>query len=168
MSSLFYQIGDKLMNIILIRHGQAESFASDDASRMLTTQGEHQSQQTAAWLLNQGYQLDALIVSPYKRAQQTAYHVAQVFDIPITSCDQITPDNSAQAAFEWLDELLLPESATIAVVCHMPIVARLAVLLTGESVQHIAGFSVAEAQVIQMPMFAAGVGKVIARFVPTI
>lgn len=153
------------MNIILIRHGQAESFASDDASRMLTTQGEHQAQQTAAWLLNQGYQLDALVVSPYKRAQQTAYHVAQVFDIPITSCDQITPDNSAQAAFEWLDELLLPESATIAVVCHMPIVASLAALLTGESS---VGFSVAEAQVIQMPMFAADVGKVIARFVPTL
>ena len=153
------------MNIILIRHGQAESFASDDASRMLTTQGEHQSQQTAAWLLNQGYQLDALIVSPYKRAQQTAYHVAQVFDIPITSCDQITPDNSAQAAFEWLDELLLPESATIAVVCHMPIVASLVMLLTGESS---AGFSVAEAQVIEMPMFTTGLGKVIARFVPTV
>ncbi|MCC6373259.1 MAG: phosphohistidine phosphatase SixA [Moraxellaceae bacterium] len=153
------------MNIILIRHGQAESFASDDASRMLTTQGEHQAQQTAAWLLNQGYQLDALIVSPYKRAQQTAYHVAQVFDIPITSCDQITPDNSAQAAFEWLDELLLPESATIAVVCHMPIVASLVMLLTGESS---AGFSVAEAQVIEMPMFTTGLGKVIARFVPTV
>ncbi len=154
-----------MMNIILIRHGQAESFASDDASRMLTTQGEHQAQQTAAWLLNQGYQLDALIVSPYKRAQQTAYHVAQVFDIPITSCDQITPDNSAQAAFEWLDELLLPESATIAVVCHMPIVASLVMLLTGESS---AGFSVAEAQVIEMPMFTTGLGKVIARFVPTV
>ena len=154
-----------MMNIILIRHGQAESFASDDASRMLTTQGEHQAQQTAAWLLNQGYQLDALIVSPYKRAQQTAYHVAQVFDIPMTTCDQITPDNSAQAAFEWLDELLLPESATIAVVCHMPIVASLVMLLTGESS---AGFSVAEAQVIEMPMFTTGLGKVIARFVPTV
>ena len=154
-----------MMNIILIRHGQAESFASDDASRMLTTQGEHQAQQTAAWLLNQGYQLDALIVSPYKRAQQTAYHVAQVFDIPMTTCDQITPDNSPQAAFEWLDELLLPESATIAVVCHMPIVARLVMLLTGESS---AGFSVAEAQVIEMPMFTTGLGKVIARFVPTV
>lgn len=154
-----------MMNIILIRHGQAESFASDDASRMLTTQGEHQAQQTAAWLLNQGYQLDALIVSPYKRAQQTAYHVAQVFDIPMTTCDQITPDNSPQAAFEWLDELLLPESATIAVVCHMPIVASLVMLLTGESS---AGFSVAEAQVIEMPMFTTGLGKVIARFVPTV
>ena len=156
------------MNIILISHGQAESFASDDSSRILTTQGEQQAQKTAAWLLNQGYQLDALIVSPYKRAQQTAYHLAQIFDIPMTTCDQITPDNSPQAAFEWLDELFLPESATIAVVCHMPIVARLAALLTGESVQHIAGFNVAEAQVIEMPVFAAGLGKVTARFVPTV
>ena len=153
------------MNIILIRHGQAEPFNRDDASRMLTKQGEQQAQKTAAWLLNQGYQLDALIVSPYKRAQQTAYCIAQIFDVPMTNCDHITPDNSPQAAFKWLDELSLPESATIAVVCHMPIVASLAALLTGESS---AGFYVAEAQVIEMPMFALEMGKVIARFVPTV
>lgn len=155
------------VNIILIRHGQAEAFSSSDANRALTPLGEQQAQKTAAWLLSQDYQLDALLVSPYVRAQQTAYYIAQLFDVPITSCDCITPDDSAQVAFEWLDALLLPESATIAVVCHMPIVARLAALFTGEPLQQVAGFNVAEAQVIELPVFALGLGNVVSRFVPS-
>jgi phosphohistidine phosphatase len=151
------------MQIILIRHGQAESLKTTDEARALTADGEFQAQQTAAWLVNQGYQLDALIVSPYVRAQQTAYHVAQAFDLPMTVCDKITPDDDPKQAFEWLDELSLPDSAVVAVVCHMPIVARLAMLLRGESV---AGFDLAEVQVLDMPMFALGMASVSARFIP--
>lgn len=156
------------MQIILMRHGQAQSFQRDDASRALTAEGELQAQQSAAWLANHGYQLDALFVSPYKRAQQTAYFIAQTFDLPMTNCDCITPDDDALAAFDWLDELMLPQSATVAMVCHMPIVARLAALLTGESVQHSTAFNVAEVQVIELDVLALGVGKVTARFVPSV
>ena len=63
------------MQVILIRHGQAEHQSSTDASRSLTAHGEAQAQQTAAWLVNHGYQLDGLFVSPYVRAQQTAVHI---------------------------------------------------------------------------------------------
>ena len=151
------------MNIVLIRHGQAQAQSTSDASRALTALGAQQAQKTAAWFANQDYQVDALFVSPYVRAQQTASYVAQIFDVPLTTCDCITPDDSAQTAFEWFDELNLPASATIAIVCHMPIVARLAALLTGESAY---AFEVAEAQVIELPMFALGMGKIANRFVP--
>lgn len=154
------------MQIILIRHGQAASLKTTDAARALTSEGEFQAQQTAAWLVNQGYQLDALIVSPYVRAQQTAYHIAQAFDLPMTICDKITPDDDPKQAFEWLDELSLPDSAVIAVVCHMPIVAKLAALLTGEPVHHVSGFNLAEAQVVDLPMFASGMATVSAQFIP--
>jgi phosphohistidine phosphatase SixA len=40
------------MQIILIRHGQAEHQSSTDANRALTAEGESQAQQTAAWLVN--------------------------------------------------------------------------------------------------------------------
>lgn len=151
------------MNVILIRHGQAQAQSTSDVNRELTALGSQQAQKTAAWLVNQDYQVDALFVSPYVRAQQTAAYVAQIFDVPLTICDCITPDDSAQAAFEWFDELNLPESATIAIVCHMPIVARLAALLTDEPA---CAFDVAEAQVIALPMFALGMGKIVNRFVP--
>ena len=154
------------MQIILIRHGQAESLKTTDAARALTSEGEFQAQQTAAWLVNQGYQLDALIVSPYVRAQQTAYHIAQTFDVPMTICEKITPDDDPKQAFEWLDDLMLPDSAVVAVVCHMPIVARLASLLTGEPIHLISGFDLAEAQVLDMPIFGLGMAKVLAKFIP--
>ena len=155
------------MQIILVRHGQAESLNSTDAARALTSEGEFQAQQTAAWLVNQGYQIDALIVSPYIRAQQTAFHIAQAFDLPMTICEKITPDDDPIKAFEWLDELSLPDSAVVAVVCHMPIVARLAALLTGESVHHVSGFHLAEAQVFDLSVFALGMATLSTRFIPS-
>lgn len=154
------------MQIILIRHGQAESLKTTDAARALTSEGEFQAQQTAAWLVNHDYQLDALIVSPYIRAQQTAYHIAQAFDLPMTICDKITPEDEPKQAFEWLDDLSLPDSAIIAVVCHMPIVAGLAALLTGESVHQVSGFQLAEAQVFELEVFALGLAKRSAKFIP--
>lgn len=154
------------MQIILIRHGQAEYLKTTDAARALTSEGEFQAQQTAAWLVNQGYQLDALIVSPYVRAQQTAYHIAQTFDVPMTICEKITPDDDPKQAFEWLDDLMLPDSAVVAVVCHMPIVARLASLLTGEPIHLVSGFDLAEAQVFELEVFALGLAKRSAKFIP--
>ena len=154
------------MQIILIRHGQAEFLKTTDAARALTSEGEFQAQQTAAWLVNQGYQLDALIVSPYMRAQQTAYHIAQTFDVPMTICEKITPDDDPKQAFELLDDLMLPDSAVVVVVCHMPIVARLASLLTGEPIHLVSGFDLAEAQVLDMPIFGLGMAKVLAKFIP--
>ncbi|MCB1659947.1 MAG: histidine phosphatase family protein, partial [Pseudomonadales bacterium] len=52
------------MNVIVIRHGQAQAQSTSDANRTLTAVGEQQAQKTAAWLANQGYQVDALFVSP--------------------------------------------------------------------------------------------------------
>ena len=73
------------MQIILIRHGQAEHQSSTDAKRALTALGESQAQQTAAWLVNHDFQLDGLFVSPYLRAQQTAVHISQALDILLAS-----------------------------------------------------------------------------------
>ena len=129
------------MQIILIRHGQAESLKTTDEARALTSDGEFQ-------------------------AQQTAYHIAQTFDVPMTICDKITPDDDPKQAFEWLDDLMLPDSAVVAVVCHMPIVARLASLLTGEPIHLVSGFDLAEAQVLDMPIFGLGMAKVLAKFIP--
>ena len=78
-------------------------------------------------------------------------------------CDKITPDDSPMRAFEYLDSLSLTDDCVVVMVCHMPIVAKLAALLTGESVF---AFDLAEAQLIEMPMFALGMGRIVARFMP--
>lgn len=154
------------MQIILMRHGEAERLTSTDAERRLTQQGEHQAQQSAAWLLNHGYSIDGLFASPYVRAQQTAAVLGRVLDLPVATCPVITPDDDPRLALGWLDNLELPESAVLALVCHMPVVGRLAsyccegVLTDGQ------GFHLAEVQVLDMPILAAGQGRRLAGFVP--
>ncbi|PTQ90302.1 phosphohistidine phosphatase SixA [Agitococcus lubricus] len=154
------------MQIILIRHGQAESQKTTDAARQLTAIGEWQAQQTAAWLLNHGYQLDGLFASPYVRAQQTAYHIGQALDMHMSTTDLITPDSDPTQAIAWLDSLELPETASIALVCHMPIVGRLASYFLAGTTRHDLPFYLAEAKVIELPVLAAGLGKTVTQFVP--
>ena len=154
------------MQIILIRHGQAEHQSSTDAKRALTALGESQAQQTAAWLVNHDFQLDGLFVSPYLRAQQTAIHISQALDIPITTCDYIRPDSSPLQTVKWLEQLELPEESVIALVCHMPIVGLLASFFVEGDLQHGQAFQLAQAKVIELPLLTAGLGKQLTDFVP--
>lgn len=154
------------MQIILIRHGKAEHQTTTDANRSLTAEGESQAQQTAAWLVNHGYQLDALFVSPYVRAQQTAVHLSQSLDVPITTSELIKPDSELLATVKWLEQLDLPEDAVIALVCHMPIVGRLASFLIDGDVNQGQAFHLAQAKVIELSVLAAGLGQQVADFIP--
>lgn len=154
------------MQIILIRHGQAETLKTTDAERALTPVGEWQAQQTAAWLVNHGYQLDGLFASPYKRAQQTALFLAEAMDVHLTTCEHLTPDSDPLAAINWLEQLELPETSVIALVCHMPIVGRLTSFLLTGSARHDVGFYLAEAKIIDSEALAPGLGKTVAQFVP--
>lgn len=155
------------MQIILVRHGEAERQTTTDAMRRLTAHGQAQAQQSAAWLLNHGYQLDGLFASPYVRAQQTAGVIAEVLDLTIETCPLITPDDEPQPVIAWLDSLDLPEHAVIALVCHMPIVGRLASLLCEGVANQGYHFSLAETWVIETPICAVGQGQKKAGFVPT-
>jgi phosphohistidine phosphatase len=114
------------MQIILIRHGEAEPLKRTDAERNLTLNGLHQAQQAAAWLLNHQYVIDGLFASPYFRARQTAGELANVLEIPVTLTDRITPDRDPREVMAWLESQDLPDEAVIALVCHMPVIGRLA------------------------------------------
>jgi phosphohistidine phosphatase len=58
--------------IWLLRHGDAEDDAADDAARRLTKKGERQSEAAGAALERLGVELDACLSSPKVRARQTA------------------------------------------------------------------------------------------------
>jgi phosphohistidine phosphatase len=58
--------------IWLLRHGDAEDSAADDAARRLTAKGERQSRAAGAALERLGIELDACLTSPKVRARQTA------------------------------------------------------------------------------------------------
>ena len=145
------------MKVILIRHGEAEPLRRTDAERNLTLNGLHQAQQAAAWLLNHGFTLDGLFASPYYRARQTAGEIANILDVPVTQTDRITPEQDPRDVIAWLDSMDLPDESVIALVCHMPVVGRLAAWLC-DGRDGGSPFALAEVRVIDLPVVAAGQG----------
>jgi phosphohistidine phosphatase len=57
--------------IWLLRHGDAEDLASDDASRRLTPKGERQSRVAGAALAALGADIETCLTSPKVRAEET-------------------------------------------------------------------------------------------------
>lgn len=153
------------MQIILIRHGEAEPLKRTDAERNLTLDGLHQAQQSAAWLLNHQYNPDGLFASPYHRARQTANEIANVLEVPVTLSDRLTPDRDPREVVSWLESMDLPDDAVVGLVCHMPVVGRLAGWLC-DGVDGGVRLSLAEVVVVEMPVLAAGQGRRIAGFIP--
>ena len=148
------------MQIILMRHGQAEDETRPDSARQLTDYGQQQAIQTAEYITSH-YKPDRFIVSPYVRAQQTLAHLqARAADVPALVQDNITPGDDARAA---LTELADINTECMVVVCHMSIIANIAALLTGDSPE---SFSLAEARVFEMEFVLTGMATEIDRFVP--
>lgn len=183
------------MKIILMRHGQAEAYKQPDSTRQLTSFGKQQAAATAQYVW-QTYTPDVFVVSPYARAQQTLAAFTQqeneltdeqtkkITDkqgnhLPVHVLEDITPNGDAKKALEALDALFFPPTASddvltsssndfcVVVVCHMPIVAKMAGLLTEEMP---IAYELAEARVIETTLdgaLLAGMGKQIDRFSPT-
>ena len=70
------------MNLILWRHADAEDGAPGrpDDARRLTARGEKQAKRMAAWLKGQLPERAQVLVSPARRAQQTAQALTKKFD----------------------------------------------------------------------------------------
>lgn len=151
------------MQLTLIRHGEAAPpVMGNDTKRPLTQRGHLQAEQTAD-LLKDVIQPEVFVVSPLLRAQETLAHLRLYFpDVPVVICDTIKPDDDAHAAVEWLSHL---PYESIAVVCHMNVVAHIASILLTESFNP---FALAEARIYDQAVIAAGLSTQIKRFIPTV
>lgn len=101
------------MNLILWRHAEAED-TSPDMERALTAKGQMQAAKMAAWLKPQLPADTLILVSPAKRAQQTASALTDRF----TTLDVLAPGASAQQlliAANWPEK-----TQTVLVVGHQP------------------------------------------------
>ena len=126
--------------LILLRHGQAEPYRIDDASRALVPQGIAEVRRSAEFLAAQGYLPTALIASPYRRAQQTADVVKQHLALQqvIASEALLMPDADVAQTGALLAatmECMAKEHdrAVLLVATHMPLVAGLRQYFTGEA-----------------------------------
>lgn len=156
--------------IILMRHGDAGAYTQPDHERQLTELGRMQAKETASYLRS-CYLPDACVVSPYERAQQTLAVDLAVFasqqpqqDISTHIYDYITPSDDARAAINAIGDIADHlNSQRMLVVCHMPIVAEMGALLTGDTPE---AFALAEARVYETEVIAADLAVELARYVP--
>ncbi|MCP5536367.1 MAG: histidine phosphatase family protein [Akkermansiaceae bacterium] len=132
------------MDLLIIRHAQAEDYAINDASRILTAKGQAQSRRVGEFLKSNGLVPDVTLASPYARAKETAEIFCQASgaDEPV-----IEP---------WLGCGMRPEKAMselaaysgfgrVAICGHNPDFAYLAEWLLGSQA---GGFHVRKASII--------------------
>jgi len=116
-----------MKTILIMRHGEATPMQADDAGRNLTQAGHDEAEKMGLWL-NKTHHPDALLVSPYIRAQQTAAGVAKnnEFKFSETTSD-IIPEGKPQIAADYIETLIAthPQCNTWLIVAHMPIVSYL-------------------------------------------
>lgn len=155
------------MKLILIRHGDAGAYTHPDSERALSDLGRQQANSTGQWLASH-YKIHQCISSPYVRARQTADIVISPQDTPkISVCNAITPNDESMAGLNaiqgLIDDDVILQDKTVAVVCHMNIIAQMAALLTNTTPEP---FALAQARVYELSCIDVGQAVEIERFTP--
>ncbi len=83
------------MELILWRHADAED-GFPDIDRALTAKGKEDAKRMAAWLKTRLPKDTKILVSPAKRAQETA----SALELPFTTLDALYPDPSPQSLLQ--------------------------------------------------------------------
>lgn len=142
------------MRLWLLRHGQAGPYVrTGDHLRELTARGRREALHAAGHLL--GEALEAILVSPYVRARQTAelVHEALGRGPALFTIDGITPDDDPRQA---LQQLAGRREHNLLVVTHQPLVGALAGLLVHGSLQEALPFNTASLALLEGDMALAG------------
>lgn len=112
----------------LLRHGEAEEAASDDASRRLTAKGKRQAEAAGAALAALGVRPDCCLTSPKVRALETARIATAVL-----GCEPEVTARLAGGDFD-LAELVAGRGEAL-LVGHEPDLSRAIQLTTGSRVE---------------------------------
>lgn len=119
------------MQLYVVRHGEAAAKApGGDAERPLTESGARRVRAVARGLRVLGVQLDLLLASPLRRAQETARLLAEGLGGPAPATEPILDGNAGGASI--LQQLADPVHvrARVAIVGHQPVLGELVALAT--------------------------------------
>lgn len=151
------------MRLWILRHGQAAARAASDSERPLTTAGEAEVRAMSALL--GGQPLDAILASPYLRAQQTAalMRSALNFTQDVGTAPWLTPDDEPGDVLRFLSERT---EKNLLLVSHQPLVSQLiSLLVEGNRTAHYP-MPTAALACIDLDFVAAGLGNLAALSVP--
>ncbi|MFT5558493.1 MAG: phosphohistidine phosphatase [Sphingobacteriales bacterium] len=112
------------MHIYIMRHGEAEMLAHSDSERALTGLGRLESELMASYLADQNISFDAVLVSPYLRAQQTWQSVFPFFSAVtnVQTLPFLTPGGSARKSVNEILALQATGVQKLLIVSHLPLV----------------------------------------------
>lgn len=109
------------MDLVLWRHADAEG-GIPDAERRLTLEGRRQAERIAEWLRPRLRQDRIVLVSPARRAQETARALADSFSVRAEVGTTATPQSVLEVA-GWPDR-----EGSVVVVGHQPTLGQAAAL----------------------------------------
>ncbi len=121
------------MQVLIIRHADAENEAKTDELRSLSSKGKADMWENAQGLKQIVPQIDHIAHSPLLRAQQTAEIIAQVYSkVPLEILHPLAPGHPMIAILTYLQQQA-QIAPIIALVGHEPTLGQLASwLLTGQ------------------------------------
>ena len=115
------------MQLVIMRHGEAQTYAASDAQRELTERGQSQAIAAGKCLSESGFMPDQVWVSPYVRAQQTCSGVLESFSgLKPQINDALIPESYANLVIESLSR---QNVENLLIVSHQPLVSTLVALL---------------------------------------
>ena len=114
--------------IWLLRHGDAEEEARDDASRRLTAKGRRQAEAAGRALAELGVRPDACLTSPKRRAVDTARIACGPLGVGVT-------ESEALRGGDFDPEELAADRGDVLLVGHEPDFSRAVQAVTGARVR---------------------------------
>ncbi|MFN3579524.1 MAG: phosphohistidine phosphatase SixA [Pseudomonas sp.] len=143
------------MRLWILRHGQAQAMAATDPQRELTPWGRREVLEVASQLKGAG--LQAIVASPYVRAQQTAELVSERLEHArgIATAAWLTPDDDPRQVLDYLAER---SESELLLVSHQPLVSQLIGLLVDGNRSAHYPMPTAGLACIDMDFPAAGLG----------
>ncbi len=142
------------MKIFILRHGQAEAYQADDASRRLTAKGQIDTERMIKQQMIQLQDIESIWASPLVRAQQTANIAASILNKTVETREHLEPEADVQ---QLLAQLHSANLQSILLVSHLPLVGVLANRLCGFENNRIQ-FSTSSLVGIECEIPASGLG----------
>ncbi|MBJ7539470.1 phosphohistidine phosphatase SixA [Marinomonas transparens] len=144
----------KTKHLYVLRHGEAESYGyNKDELRALTDFGFDEVKSTAQVFQAKGEMFDAVFVSPYLRAQQTAQCFLEALGslIKAETCPLITPSGKGEEVALWLNS---QPYQSILIVTHQPFAHQFVDLLVDEPLPANFAMTTATLAAVQGELFA--------------
>lgn len=153
------------MMLYLLRHGEAEPHAANDAARRLTFRGQQEVDSVARQFQLNKLLLQVCISSPYVRAVQTAERfLDQVApDLVLGQDTLLTPEVRASDVMRLLETL---QAEQILLVSHNPLLSELNALLTEGNIGNMHILSTSELVAIEIDVIGLGMGRTVLRLLP--